>query len=223
MKIPKIDLVDLISNLAPWLTPIPSAVLVANATVRHLDWSEPVGWIAGLIVEMLGISTVDTTMRYYNWNQEKRASDPALPTWILPGVLVSVYLTVTVILTVLLDTNPLLARWSPVTFPVLALVGAINLVLRRNYRILQDHIAAERERMRNLRQAANDARKAAPAAAAPSEPLPAAAEPSEPIKRYICQTCIREFRSANALNAHLRSHRNGSKPERTRLPLEQVL
>jgi len=152
------DLVDIISDLAPWLTPIPSAVLVSNATIRHLGWAEPVGWVSGAIVEMLGISTVSTTILYYQFNQEKRQSDKPLP-WGVPATLVFVYLAATIILTVLLDTIPLLAHWSPAIFPILALMGAINLVLRRNYRGITRRIAAEREHMRALRAAAKEAKQ----------------------------------------------------------------
>ncbi len=205
-------LVDLISDLAPWLTPIPSAVLVSAATVRHLAWPEPVGWISGAIVEMLGISTVSTTMLYYSFNQDKRQSDPELP-WMLPAVLAGVYLAATVVLTVLLDTIPLLARWSPVIFPILALVGAVNLILRRNYHVLIRKIAEERERMRALRLAAKEAREMQEFIQ-PQKPEPVTFEGlREAITAgntgYACPLCSETFGSQNALNAHKRIHRNG--------------
>lgn len=213
------NLVDIISDLSPWLTPIPSAVLVSNATLRHLGWPEPVGWISGAIVEMLGISTVSTTMLFYNFNQSKRQSDPALP-WGVPAALVAVYLASTVVLTVLLDTVPLLARWSPVIFPILALVGAINLVLRSNYRLIVRRIEEERERMRLLRQAARHGTAAQPGLlesaplSAELQTLPSRQVALPPqVERFICQQCIRSFASRNALNAHMRIHSNGAHPQ----------
>lgn len=194
-------LVDVISDLAPWLTPIPSAVLVSNATVKHLQWAEPVGWVSGLIVEMLGISTVDTTMLFYNYNQEKRKSDPTLPTAI-PVTLVGIYLASTIILTVLLDTITLLARWSPIIFPILALVGAMNLVMRRNYRMIVRRIEAEREQMRKLREAAKAAREQKPSASDLAADLLQSA-------LYDCQLCERSFSTRQGLSAHQRAHKNG--------------
>ena len=42
--------------------PIPSAVLVANATQKHLGWSEPVAIVAGLIIEGLGLTSTSTAL-----------------------------------------------------------------------------------------------------------------------------------------------------------------
>jgi len=115
---------DVIAGLVPWLAPIPSAVLVANATQAHLGWSQPVAIVAGLIIEGLGLTSTSTALTLWDWNARRPANEPKAPFW-LSGLMVAVYLISTIGLTVVLDLNTALVHVAPAVFPVLALVMGI--------------------------------------------------------------------------------------------------
>jgi hypothetical protein len=139
-------LTDGIAAIGPWLTPIPSAALVAQATVEHLGWSRGLGWVTAAIIESLGITTVNTALTLWNYNQTRRKTDEAAP-FLLAAALALVYLASTIGLTVLLDIVPDLARFAPALFPLLAMVGAVTLALRAGHKHrLQAIQAAKAER-----------------------------------------------------------------------------
>jgi hypothetical protein len=124
---------DALSALGPWLAPIPSAALVARASVEHLGWSQTLGVVSGTIIEVLGLTATSTALTLWGWNESKRKSDPSAP-FALAASLVGVYFASTVGLTVLLDITPQLARFAPAIFPTLALVGTVNLALRSQHK-----------------------------------------------------------------------------------------
>lgn len=146
------NLTDGIAAIGPWITPIPSAVLVANATVKDLHWSAELAWVAAAIIESLGLTTVSTSLLLWEYNADKRKTDPDAP-FLLAAFLVGVYLVSTIGLTVLLDIFPDLARYAPALFPILALVGAVNLALRSGHRRRLTSIAQDRAERKAERQA----------------------------------------------------------------------
>jgi hypothetical protein len=124
---------DFIAGLVPWLAPIPSAVLVANATLKHLGWSQPVAIVAGLIIEGLGLTSTSTALTLWDWNARRPTNEPKAPFW-LAGLMVGVYLVSTIGLTVVLDMDVALVHIAPAVFPILALVGTINIALRQQHK-----------------------------------------------------------------------------------------
>ena len=150
---------DFIAGLVPWLAPIPSAVLVANATMTHLSWSQPVAVIAGLIIEGLGLTSTSTSLTLWDWNARRPANEPKAPFW-LSGFMVGVYLVSTIGLTVMLDLNTALVHLAPAVFPILALVGTINIALRQQHKNRLARIADSDRLARLAAQKADADRKA---------------------------------------------------------------
>lgn len=126
-------LTDFIAGCVPWLAPIPSAVLVANATMIHLGWSDPVAIVAGLIIEGLGLTSTSTALTLWDWNARRPRGETKAPFW-LAGLMVAVYLVSTIGLTVVLDMDTALVHIAPALFPILALVGTINIALRSQHK-----------------------------------------------------------------------------------------
>ena len=153
------NLTDGIAAISPWITPLPSAVLVANAVVQDLHWNQALGWITAAIIESLGLTTVSTSLQLWDYNTAKRKTDPGAP-FMLAASLVGVYLFSTIGLTVLLDIFPEMGRYAPALFPLLALVGAVNLALRSGHRrrlamIAQDRADRKAERQSTRPSAGN--------------------------------------------------------------------
>jgi hypothetical protein len=143
---------DALAALGPWLAPIPSAALVARASVEHLRWPNGLGLVAGAIIEVLGLTATSTALMLWGYNESKRKMDPSAP-FALTVVLVGFYYASTVGLTVLLDIVPDLARFAPVIFPTLALVGTVNLALRAQHKRRVATIATQKAERRAKRQA----------------------------------------------------------------------
>ena len=142
---------DALAALGPWLAPIPSAALVTKASVAHLGWSDGLGLVAGAIIEILGLTATSTALTLWSYNEGRRKSDPSAP-FGLAVVLVGFYYVSTVGLTVLLDIAPDLARYAPVIFPTLALVGTVNLALRAQHKRRVETIQADKARRRESRK-----------------------------------------------------------------------
>jgi hypothetical protein len=109
------------------------------------------GWVAAAIIECMGLTTISTTLLLWEYNAGKRKNDPDAP-FLLAGSFVIVYLISTIGLTVFLDIIPALARYAPVIFPILALVGGFNLALRSGHRRRLASIAQERAERKAERQ-----------------------------------------------------------------------
>jgi predicted DNA-binding protein (UPF0251 family) len=143
--------IDSVAALGPWLTPIPSATLVARAVVIHLGWSDLLGVVTAIIIESLGLTTVSTTLQLRQFNNSKRKSDPEAP-FGLAASLVSIYFFSTIGLTIMLDIYPALSRYAPGIFPILALTGAFILAIRSDHKLRVLSIEQEKQERKNKRK-----------------------------------------------------------------------
>jgi hypothetical protein len=110
------------------LAPIPSGYFVARASREHLSLPLPIAIVIGTIIEFLGIASIHTWLWLADWNATKRKRDPEAPTD-LAILLGGIYILSTVGLTVVLEVVPSLSTYAPAIFPILAVVGAVNLAL----------------------------------------------------------------------------------------------
>jgi hypothetical protein len=122
------SIVRIISNVTPWLSPIPSGYFVARSVYNHLSVPILVAIIIGLIIEFLGITSVYSYLWLTEWNISKRKTDKSAPAGIAL-LFCLIYLGTTITLSVVLDIFPNLAHYSIGVFPILGLVGAFNLAL----------------------------------------------------------------------------------------------
>lgn len=160
---------DTLAGFGPWLAPIPSAAMVSNAMLKHFVWvTEPVAMASAVVVELLGLTTASTALTLYDYNAQRSADEPRAPFW-LAAVLVGVYFASTIALTVIMEIVPGWMVAAPALFPILALVGTVNIALRRSHagrvKAIADRKAeqqAEQERQRRQAEARRleDERKA---------------------------------------------------------------
>ena len=121
-------LVGMVLVIMPWLAPIPSAILIARATITHLNWSSFTGVITAIIVESMGISSIKLALVLRRYNRERRKIDEAAP-FPLAISQVGIYFLTAVSLTILLDIYPEIARFAPGVFPIFTLIGGVNIAL----------------------------------------------------------------------------------------------
>lgn len=138
-------LIDAASQIAPWLAALPTAWSVGHSVLHVIKWDWPIAVITGAALEMLGLAASDSALTLYSYNLERRKTDPdaSRQMWIAVGM-VGVYFGSVIILTAVLEANPVLAL-----FPVLSLVGTVNLALRKDHANRLDGIA-EAKRLAKL-------------------------------------------------------------------------
>jgi len=100
----------------------------------------------------LGVSTVNTALTFWRYNQEKRLSDPEAPTWLAISA-AATYLTVVVVVNVLLDPADWMAKIAKFLLSILSIVGAITLGLRSQHGQRMETIRKDKAEKKAARQA----------------------------------------------------------------------
>lgn len=152
-------LVEFAATVGPWLAPIPTAFLVGRALVMHLHYPLIIAVSGGVVIELLGLSSTNVALTFYEYNQEKRKTDQKAPFLLALALVVTYFVTATV-LTVLLDVIPDLVTWAPIIFPLLSLTGVGVLALRADHRRRLNKIEDDKEERKNARKDARKNRRA---------------------------------------------------------------
>jgi hypothetical protein len=125
-------LVDTLASVAPWLGPIAPAYLAYKAMVGVLGLPVWVAFVIAAVIELLGISTINTAVQFWNYNQTKRQSDPRAPFW-MAVIMAVFYLTVVLVVNVLLDNADLVQKTAKFLLSALSPVAAVTLSLRAQH------------------------------------------------------------------------------------------
>ena len=198
--IPRLDPVEIVSQVGPWLAPVPTAWLVFDRSQTFLEWPAPIAFAAALSIEMLGLAATATALSFHDYNGAKNKSEPHAPVRLAAG-LSFIYFAIAVCLTVLLDIVPMAATWAPAIFPLMSLVAVSILALRAGQRNrLAQNLQAKAER------AAKRKARAVPSAVLESEPLAFEAVCKEPGCDWRKNGYPSKAGAINGLNAHMRKH-----------------
>lgn len=120
----------LVTMLGPWLTPIMPAYFVSVAIHVHLKAPPVVSVIAGVILEVVGIAGISIATRSYMWNKSKLKTDEEAPFPVAVAA-TGLYFITTMLLTVILEFAPSLAKVAPGLFVLMA--GSSGLILVLSY------------------------------------------------------------------------------------------
>lgn len=85
--------VNFFSAVAPWLAPLVPMQITIEHMTGYLQFSVPVAWSAGLVVEIMGLASVSTILRLWRHNQIHKAEKNRQPLW-LPVFVYLFYLAV---------------------------------------------------------------------------------------------------------------------------------
>lgn len=150
----EIEAVNLAASLSPWLAPIIPAYMATDNMTKVLLFPSAVGTIGGIVIELIGISTITTSMQLWDYNQSKRKSDPEAP--FVPS-LVAVAFYIVVLLTIILVLGgDEVAQWQKVLAKVLlstlSLVAFIVLAIRSQHARRLQSIADEKQERKDARE-----------------------------------------------------------------------
>jgi hypothetical protein len=145
-------IIDFVSKLSPWIAPLPSAWFVHDATVNHLHANTGLAWVIAIVIETLGLTTTHTALGMHGWNKAHTNQPEKQAPFALSVILAVVYVAATLMLISVLEVKPEWQHYAPAMFPILAVVGAVNLALRshHNNRIRDEKSAIDEDKRRRL-------------------------------------------------------------------------
>lgn len=123
----------LATRFGPWLTPLVPAFFVHRAMMSHLNTPVAWAWIAAVALEIVGIAATNSLLRAYQWEQERRKSDPAAPiVWNV--IAATVYYGTAFLMVLFLEIWPDVVKFAPAFFVVLSGTSALVMALTGDQR-----------------------------------------------------------------------------------------
>jgi len=132
-------LVSIVGRVACWLAPLPSAVLVAQATAGLFDLANIWGVVIAAVLELIGLVTSNLWLNAKEWNLTKRSGDPPANQGMALGLMIVYFVTAFALLSAIEIPQAIQTRdftgLTALLFPVISIVG----VLALNERVVQWH------------------------------------------------------------------------------------
>ena len=129
-------LIDLLSALVPYAVPIIPAYLTYFHTIDAMDFPEWVAKTTAFVVEVLGIASVSTAIRFYENNKRYKDKNRKAPFWLALGTYVF-YLVVVLSVNVLLEVDAALRRpviiWAIALFSLLSVPSGVLISIRSQF------------------------------------------------------------------------------------------
>lgn len=157
LLIDKIETIPLIlaTRLGPWLTPLVPAYFVHRAMVAKLETPLIWAWIAALALEVVGVATMYSLLRAYQWNREKRKSDPTAP--IVWNIAVSsIYYLTSFLLVLLIEFVPNAVKFAPAAFVILSGASAGTLALIADQKRREKDVKLSKESVKKNRKSQDE-------------------------------------------------------------------
>lgn len=145
--------VNLFSAIAPWGAPLIPASMTFDNMVNKLGYHPAVALVGAGVVELLGLSTVSTSIGFWLNNRRRQAEYKRAPFEVAIGSFVF-YLVVILMVNVILDaahilaaTYPWIEDWTGVfakmLLSLLSVPAAIIMAVRTNYKNMLDAYSQE--------------------------------------------------------------------------------
>jgi predicted transcriptional regulator len=111
-------------------------------------------WLAvamALVIELLGLATINTVFQFWTHNQDARKSDPKSPVYL--AVITSIYyLAVVLTVNTMLDSDPPVYKLAKGLLSTISVVGGVTIALRAAHSRRVREAQEERERIRAERK-----------------------------------------------------------------------
>jgi hypothetical protein len=170
------------AQLSPWLAPLPSGYFVARSSYRHLlaeDWAPlalGVAIVIGLVLELLGVASVHTLLDLGRWNRQGRVARqdgweaaPAVWAW----AAATTYFVAALLLLIVLEAWPEIARFAPMIFCLVALSGGVLLAVVEQHADRKQRYGLD-DTLRRQKRETKEAEPAPNLPESPTKPRPAA-------------------------------------------------
>ena len=148
-------LIDVVASYSPWVAPVVPALMTYQNMINHLGFPIWAAWAAAICVETLGLSSIQTAVSFWQWNDAKQKADPKAP--VLLAVLTGGFYLLTVLtVNAMLDNAPGVYRLAKALLSSLSVCAGVILALRAGHA----RRMAETEQVRLERKAERQVRRA---------------------------------------------------------------
>ncbi len=140
-------LIDIVASYSPWIAPLIPAFLTFRAMINYLGFPVWAGFAAAICVETLGLSSIQTAVSFWQWNDSKAKSDPRAPV-ILAILTGGFYLLTVLTVNAMLDNAPLIYKLAKALLSSLSVCAGVILALRAGHarRLLEAERARQERR-----------------------------------------------------------------------------
>lgn len=98
-------LIDIVASYSPWIAPVVPAYMTYQNMTTHLGFPTWAGLAAAVCVETLGLSSIQTAVSFWQWNDSRQRTDPKAPV-VLAILTGGFYLTTVLTVNAMLDSAP---------------------------------------------------------------------------------------------------------------------
>lgn len=142
-------LIDVVAAYTPWLASLVPAFLGYENVLRALHFEVWQAWVYAIVVEALGLATVATTLKLWNWNLANKDRRAPFALAVLTALF---YLTIVLSVNVLLDDGDALQKVVKALASSFAVVGALTVALRSQQARLEQDAESRRAQEESARQ-----------------------------------------------------------------------
>jgi len=165
-------LIDVVASYSPWVAPVVPALMTYQNMITYLGFPTWASWAAAICVETLGLSSIQTAVSFWQWNDNKQKADPKAP--VLLAILTGGFYLLTVLtVNAMLDNSPGVYRLAKALLSSLSVCAGVILALRAGHA----RRMAETEQARQERKAERAARRAERVALLSAKPARQALDP----------------------------------------------
>lgn len=149
------SLLDLLSAIVPYTTASIPAYLTYTHTLDYMDFPARVAWLAAFTVEVLGVASVSTAIRFWQWNRAHKLEKDQAPFWLAVGTY-AFYILITLSVNVILEVyaqirNPAVI-WAIALFSLLSIPSGVLISIRAQFGEYLEGKREEREERKQERQ-----------------------------------------------------------------------
>lgn len=167
-------LIDVVASYSPWVAPVVPALMTYQNMITHLGFPAWASWAAAICVETLGLSSIQTAVSFWQWNDSKSKSDPRAP--VMVAILTGGFYLLTVLtVNAMLDDAPGVNRLAKALLSSLSVCAGVILALRAGHarRMAEtEQTKLDRKVERAIRRAERVAIHSAKPAIKVTDPLP---------------------------------------------------
>lgn len=130
------SLLDLLSALVPYFVPVIPAYLTFFHTRDQMQFPDQVAWTAAFVVEVLGITSISTAIRFYRWNVRYKDAKNKAPFWLALGTYVFylvIVLAVNVMLEVVSGVRTGAVIWAIALFSLMSVPSGVLISIRTQF------------------------------------------------------------------------------------------
>ena len=144
-------LVDIIASYSPWLAPVIPAYMTWHSMQSILGFPVWTAWIGAAVIETLGLSSIQTTVAFWNYNQVRSSSAPYAPVW-LAVIASAFYLVVVISANVLIEIYPGSSILVKALLSSLSVCGGVIIAMRAGQARRERRAEVERQERREMRR-----------------------------------------------------------------------